>query len=87
MTANGKVGTPNSRMAGLMMPRAAPPVNSVVSAVWHAARICSAARWMVLMMVDLGHSKYAVLTCTPATMTGTRTAYAINDGSANVPRP
>ena len=69
--ASGNRGTaasfigPKLRMNRLTMPRAGRPVNRLVSAVWRAASLCSAARCTALVLAS-GHSRYAVPTCTPA---------------------
>ena len=43
---------PNSRMMRFMMPRAGRPVNRLVGALWCAASLLSAARWMALVVAS-----------------------------------
>ena len=59
--ASGNAGAlglsaPSSRITRFTMPRAGRPVNRLVSAVWRAASLCSAARWMALVVAS-AHSR------------------------------
>ena len=57
------------------MPRAGRPVKTLVSAVWRAASLFSAARWTALVVAS-GQSRYAVPTCTPAAPSASAAAHA-----------
>jgi hypothetical protein len=62
--AKGLIG-PSSSMMRFTMPRAAPPVKTLVSAVARAPSLVNAVRCKALVVAS-GHKRYAVPTCTPA---------------------